>query len=340
MITLAIDAMGGDFAPNIVIQGTIKALISNKDLNINLYGDQKKIEDYLKETTTKNILNVIKTRLKIINTPLYLSMNAQNIREAIRDNTPYSMFVALRDVNQLSSIDGFITAGPTQALVLASYLIIGTLPGIKRISLALMFKSIDNRTRILTDAGANAEIKEENILDFAICANYLAQILLNIPEPKIKLLNIGIEPNKGRKMDVNIFKLLSNNPKINFQGNEEPNNFFNTEADILLSDGFTANMILKTYKGTAEMYKNNLKKMLTNNFYTKIISKIFLYKTIKNHFKKFNTDKTGGAILLGSTRIIIKAPGNSTSYSFYHTINQTIDLIKKNFLKKIIENFQ
>ncbi|MDV3141152.1 MAG: hypothetical protein Q8738_01170 [Candidatus Phytoplasma australasiaticum] len=80
--------------------------------------------------------------------------------------------------------------------------------------------------------------------------------------------------------------------------------------------------------------------MLTNNFYTKIISKIFFYKTIKNHFKKFNTDKTGGAILLGLTRIIIKAPGNSTSYSFYHTINQTIDLIKKNFLKKIIENFQ
>ncbi|MDV3158161.1 MAG: phosphate acyltransferase [Pigeon pea little leaf phytoplasma] len=341
MITLAIDAMGGDFAPQTVIQGTIKALIVNKNLNIYLYGIKTQIENYLQKIFTKDILNSIKTRLKIINTPLYLPMNAQNIREAIRDNIPYSMLVALRDVAaQQYPIDSFITAGPTQSLVLASYLIIGTLPSIKRISLALMFKSIDNRTRILTDAGANAEIKEENDLDFVICACFLAQTLLNIPNPKIKLLNIGVEPNKGRNMDINIFKLLSHNSNINFQGNEEPNNFFNTEADILISDGFTANMILKTYKGTVEMYKRNLKQILNSNLCTKIISKIFLEKNIRQHFQQFNTDKTGGAILLGLNKLIIKAPGNSTSNTFYQSINQTINLIKKNFLKKIIEKFQ
>ncbi|UQV27246.1 phosphate acyltransferase [Candidatus Phytoplasma asiaticum] len=341
MITLAIDAMGGDFAPKTVIQGTIEALIANQNLNIYLYGIQSQIEDCLQNIFTTNILNSIKTRLKIINTPLYLPMNAKNIREAIRDNLPYSMLVALKDTaNSKTSIDSFITAGPTQSLVLASYLIIGTLPSIKRISLALMFKSIDHRTRILTDAGANAEIKEENILDFVVCANFLAQTLLHIPNPKIKLLNIGTESNKGRNIDINIFKLLSNNPNINFQGNEEPNNFFNTEADILISDGFTANMILKTFKGTVEMYKRHLKQILTSNLCTQIISKIFLEKNIKKHFQQFNTDETGGAILLGLNKLIIKAPGNSTSNTFYQTINQTINLIKKNFLKKIIEKFQ
>ncbi|MDV3205335.1 MAG: phosphate acyltransferase PlsX [Weeping tea tree witches'-broom phytoplasma] len=339
MIRLSVDAMGGDFAPESIIAGVFQALLKVNDLFIYLYGDANKINDILKNISGSNNYQLLSQRIKIIHTPFYLDMGIKYVREEIRDNPKHSMFLALEAARK-NQVDGVISAGPTQALVLSSYLMIGTVGNMKRISLAPIFTSLDNKTRILLDAGANIETKPEDLLSFAICASVLAQDFLNISTPIVKLLNIGIEADKGRHLEIETFKLLKANPNIFFKGNEEPQNIFHTEADILLSDGYTSNILLKTHKGLTDMFGTVFKEVLTENLAKKIVSRVFFQKKIQTIFKKLDSKEIGGAILLGLNKIVIKAHGNSKSYAFYKAIMQAKLLVEQGFLAKILKKFQ
>ncbi|WBL31635.1 phosphate acyltransferase PlsX [Candidatus Phytoplasma sacchari] len=335
MIKLAIDAMGGDFSPEIVIKGVIKALKKEKSLNIFLYGDQKKIQNILDKENKNELSNIIKNRMFVIHTPYFLNMGITNIREELRDNPSNSLFLALKAAKN-NEVDGVVSAGPTQALILSSYLILEKFDYMNRIALAPIFSSIEkNKKKIILDAGANIDLKPKNILDFAICASIIYQELFKTPKPIVKLLNIGKEKNKGRIFEQETFNLLKKEKTIFFHGNEEPNNILNSEADILLSDGFTTNMILKSYEGAIEVLINSFKKIMSENFFKKIICKILFQKKIKKLKKKIDHKEIGGAIILGLKTIVIKAHGNAEYYSFYKAIIQAKKLIENKILNKI-----
>ncbi|NWN45606.1 phosphate acyltransferase PlsX [Candidatus Phytoplasma pruni] len=339
MIKIAVDAMGGDFAPDSIIKGSLKALSEEKDLYLYLYGDEPQIQKFLKKHISSELPESLQERLSIIHTPHYLDMGVKNIREEIRDNSQHSMFLALQAAKN-KEVDGVVSAGPTQALILASYLIIGTIQPMKRIALAIIFPSLDGRTRILLDAGANIEIKAENLLLFAIAASIVAQELFNIETPIVKMLNIGSEPHKGRNLEMETFDLLEKTPHVLFKGNEEPQNILYSEADVLLSDGFTSNMIVKTYKGAFGILMKNVKNVLTENWFKKIISKLLFQKKLQNIKKKLDSKEIGGAMILGLNKIVVKAQGNSDYYSFYNAILKAKKLIEKDFLTKLSQKIK
>lgn len=339
MIKLAIDAMGGDFAPKINILGTVKALLETSDLYVYIYGNQNKINNILNQYFTPQLIKFLKDkRMTIIHTDLYLNMDITNLREALNKQPQHSMFLALKAA-QKEKVDGVVSAGPTQALIFASYFIVKTLPFMKRVALAPFFSSLDGRTRILLDAGANVDVQPEQLLNYAICASVMAKELLGITQPKVKLLNIGIEKNKGRTLEKETYHLLQHDSRILFQGNEEPQNLLFTNADILLNDGFVLNMIIKSYEGAIDSTMQAFKKVLTDNYFLKIISKLFYAKKLKEMKKKMDHKEIGGAMLLGLKKIVVKAHGNSNDYAFYKAILQAKKLVQQNFIKKIAQQF-
>ncbi|KXT29293.1 fatty acid/phospholipid synthesis protein PlsX [Candidatus Phytoplasma oryzae] len=337
MIKLAIDAMGGDLAPEVVVKGVCKALKEEKLINIFLYGDQKKINYILNHMHPEELPKEITKKLFIIHTDYSLKMDIKNIREELRDNPHHSMFLALQAAKK-NKVEGVISAGPTQALVLSSYLIIGTINYLNRIALAPIFCSLkNNKKKIILDAGANIDIQPKKMVDFAICASVLAKELFKISKPMVKLLNIGKESMKGRNFEKETFNLLNKEKSIFFGGNEEPNNVLNSEADILLSDGFTTNILLKSYEGAIETLTHSFKEILSENFFKRIISGFLFKKKIKEFKKKIDNKELGGAILLGLKKTVIKVHGNTDAYSFYKSILQAKSLIEKNIFIKINE---
>ncbi|MBP5836045.1 phosphate acyltransferase PlsX [Candidatus Phytoplasma meliae] len=329
MIKIAVDAMGGDLAPLEIVKGACLALDQNPSLQIILYGDQRLITPII-----KNKSFFLNHQIIIKHTPYFLAMDDKNIRDQLKSKPNASLFLALQGALN-DEVQGVVSAGATQALVLASHLILKKMPLMQRIAIAPMFNSFDHRIRILLDAGANVELKPQHLLIFAYYATIIAQEILAIPHPQVKLLNIGQEPNKGRTVELETYQLLSQAKLIHFGGNEEPQNLLTTSADILLSDGFTANIALKTYEGAVLNFMNNIKQIMTKNLAKKIITKVCFQKELHNFKKQIDPREIGGAMLLGLNKIVIKAHGSSQAYSFCQAILQAQKMIKANINQKI-----
>ncbi|WP_200858678.1 phosphate acyltransferase PlsX [Candidatus Phytoplasma australiense] len=329
---IAVDAMGGDSAPLEIVKGSCLALEKNPLLEIVLYGDQTLITPIIE----KNRLNRFFEKKQIIikHTPHFLTMSDKNIRDQLKTKPDASLFLALRGALN-GEVKGVVSACGTQVLVLASHLILKKIPLMQRIAIAPIFKSFDNRVRILLDAGANVELKPQHLLVFAHYASIIAQEVLSIKNPQVKLLNIGHEANKGRLIDLETYQLLSQSSLINFGGNEEPQNLLTTSADILLSDGFTANIALKTYEGTALNFMKNIKQIMTQNSIKKIITKIYFQKELQKFKTKMDPREIGGAMLLGLNKVVIKAHGSSQAYAFCQAILQAQKMIAANINQKI-----
>jgi glycerol-3-phosphate acyltransferase PlsX len=329
VIKIAIDAMGGDFAPLEIVKGTFLALNKNKELHVVLYGNKQLITPFIEKTSFFG-----SNQITIKHTPYFLGSADKNIRDQLKQKPNISLFLAL-EAAQKDEVQGVVSAGATQTLVLASHLILKKMPLIQRIAIAPMFNSFDNRTRILLDAGANTELKPQHLHIFARYATIIAKEILAIANPQIKLLNIGTEPTKGRTLELETYQLLSQDSNLNFGGNEEPQNLLTTSADILLSDGFTANIALKTYEGTMFNFMNHLKTILTKNLIKKIVTKTLFQKSLKQFQKQLDPRQIGGAMLLGLNKIVIKAHGSSQAYAFCQAILQAQKLIKAQVNQKI-----
>ncbi len=334
MIKIAIDAMGGDFAPLEIVKGTLLALNKNKELHVVLYGNQKLITPLIEKTPFFG-----NNQITIKHTPYFLRSADKNIRDQLKATPNASLFLALEAAKQ-DEVQGVVSAGATQTLVLASHLILKKMPLMQRIAIAPMFNSFDNRTRILLDAGANTELKPQHLHTFANYATIIAKEILEIPNPQIKLLNIGTEPTKGRALELETYQLLSQDSNLNFGGNEEPQNLLTTSADILLSDGFTANIALKTYEGTMLNFMNHLKTILTKNLIKKMTTKTLFQKPLQQLKNQLDPRQIGGAMLLGLNKIVIKAHGSSQAYAFCQAILQAQKLIKAQVNQKIAHSLE
>ena len=325
MIRLAVDGMGGDYAPEPIVKGTLLALEKYDNIEITLFGDEEKMAPFLKQHP----------RLHVVHTPHYLEMGEKDPIKQYRQNKELSMFMAMQHVKDGFS-DAVVSAGPTQALVVGGHFIIRRMPQMKRVAIAPIIPSYDQRGRILLDSGANVDFKPEHLVDFAVYASIMAEKVLKRDKPKVALINIGTEDGKGREEDKETFKLLKENPHINFYGNLEPKEIFTTEADILLSDGFTSNIVMKTMEGTAKGLGQVLKREIKSSIFA-TIGALFMRNGLKRFKKSLDASEIGGALLMGFNAVVIKAQGASKTYGFFNGIRQAKEMVEANVIGLVTE---
>lgn len=326
MIRLAVDGMGGDHAPKEIVLGTLSALDTYKNIEVTLFGDEEKMAPYLKDHP----------RLKVIHTPDFFDMGEKGMMtpDKLKQFKDTSMIASLRYVYD-GYADAVISAGPTQMLVPASVLVVRRMKQMRGIAIAPFVPTVNGMPAILLDAGANIESKPEQMVSNAIYASVVLKEVFGVEKPKVGLINIGTEIGKGRTLEKETYDLLEKHPNIHFYGNLEPKEIIDGEAQVLLSDGFTANIVMKTMEGTAKAMGTILKRELTQSFFTKLVAGVFLKKRLKAFKKAMDPNEVGGAMIIGLRNIVIKAHGSSNAYAFQNAIRQAKSMVEKEVIQKV-----
>ena len=330
MIRIAIDAMGGDHAPQAVVAGVNQAIDAFMDIEIQLYGDPSQIKKYL----------TAQERVEIIATSQVIEGEDEPVK-AVRHKKDASMVVAARAVKE-GQADALLSAGNTGALLTAGLLVVGRMKGIERPGLMPIIPTINPESPqfILMDAGANAQSKPVYLHQYAILANHYCQTVLQIKQPRIALLNNGTEMSKGDDLRKEAYGLLSQERKIHFIGNIEAKDLLNGQADIVITDGFTGNADLKTLEGTAKGIFKLLKQTLkAGNFKTKL-GALLLKGQLKKMAYNFDDTRQGGAVLLGVNHPVIKAHGSANDQAIYHAIEQARMMVLARTIDRMRHAFQ
>ena len=323
MIKIAMDAFGGDNAPDEVIKGAEQAAKAY-DVEIILCGDETKLKERMKA------LNVTDSKISIRNADgiIKIEDNPTDIRTSKLNS---SMGVALQLVKN-GEADAFISAGSTAALVVGGTALVGRIKGVKRPSLAPIIPSM-NQSYILLDGGANVECRPEMLKQFAVMGSVYMDKIMNVQSPRVGLLNVGAEEEKGRELELETHKLLKEAP-VNFIGNIEGREAALGGCDVLVTDGFTGNIYLKTVEGMGKFMKLSLKKLFFKNIGTKIAA-AFTMKGIKELSNKMDYRETGGSPLLGTSKPVIKAHGSSDARAFKNAVRQAKEFIENNVIEEI-----
>jgi glycerol-3-phosphate acyltransferase PlsX len=327
MIKLAIDAVGGDFAPEQIVKGVNLAIKNHDDLELVLYGKSEEIKKYLKESP----------RITIVESPRVIDMGEHNPIAEVRNHRDSSLVMAFRAVRD-KEVDGVVTAGPTQCVIAAAHVHVGRIKGMKRCALCPTIPTFREGGTLMLDVGANTDIRPEHIAQYTQYANFYAQEVKGIKNPKIYLLNIGTEEGKGRELEQQTYELLSKLP-INFCGNVESKEILTTDADIIVTDGFTGNVFLKTTEGLGKFVKRTLTESLKKNIFTKI-GALGALPSIKKFSKAMDYKQYGGALFLGVKKPVVKAHGSSDEYLFYYTIKQSQKFVESRAVEKMKEEFE
>ncbi|MGV3465747.1 MAG: phosphate acyltransferase PlsX, partial [Heyndrickxia sp.] len=310
---IAIDAMGGDHAPKEIVLGVNKAIEAFKDVEILLYGVESQINQYLQPNS----------RVKVIHTDEVITGTDEPVK-AVRRKKDASMVLMAQAVAN-GEADACISAGNTGALMASGLFIVGRIEGIDRPALAPTLPTIDGKGFVMLDLGANAEAKPEHLVQFAIMGSIYANKVRGINNPRVGLLNIGTEEKKGNELTKNAFELLKETD-INFVGNIESRELLNGPADVVVTDGFTGNMVLKSIEGTASSVFSLLKKTLTSSFKSKIAA--LLVKSDLLELKNMmDYSEYGGAGLFGIKAPVIKAHGSSNANALYNAVRQAREMV-------------
>lgn len=325
---IAVDAMGGDFAPKITVLGSMEAIQRYKDIEIVLFGDEEKIKPYL----TNN------ERISIVHTDKYLDMGEKDPVRAVRSGVDYSMLLAMKACKN-GECDAMVSAGPTQVVIVGAHLIVKRMKQMQRVALAPIVPSLDGKGKIILDCGANVELKPEHIDQIAFFASVMAKCVFGYENPKVALINIGSEPGKGREVDKETFEVLKNDERLNFVGNIEPKEMFYSDCPIFVNDGFTGNILVKSIEGASKMFGDALKQEIKKSFWAKITYP-FYKKSLKKFKKRFDTSEVGGAMVCGVNVPIVKAHGNSDAYAFSNAIKQVRSMVEQDVIKKVMEGFE
>jgi len=332
ILEIALDAMGGDYAPLETVKGAIEAIGENKNIRVILVGKEELInKELLKYSYDED-------RIKVQNATEVIEMDEKTSPTvAVRSKKDASMNVALEMVKKDEAM-ACISAGNTGALMTASQLKLKRIKGVLRPAITTVFPANDNKHIVLLDAGANADCKPEYLDQFATMANEYAKVLLNIEDPRIGLLNIGEEDGKGNELTKTAFYLLKENKNINFCGNIETREMTNGTVDVVVTDGFTGNIVLKTAEGTVHFMKNIIKDGVNKSLLAKI-GALLMSSVFKEMKKQSDSSEYGGALFMGLNGISIKAHGNSDSKAIKNAILVGNKFAENNFiesLKKVI----
>lgn len=305
---IGIDAMGGDHAPSEIVKGAIEAL-KETDAEVVLYGDETAISSVLSQLTyDKNRVSIKHTSERI--------ENDDKPVQAIRRKKDASMVVGLNDLKE-KSLDAFVSAGNTGALLAGALFKVGRIKGIDRPAICTVYPTM-NGASVLVDAGANAECKVNNLLEFAFMGDLYAQKIIGISNPKIGLANIGAEETKGTPLYIQTHEALKKMP-LNFVGNVEGRDIPNGVVDVIVADGFTGNIILKLTEGVALSLMKGLKESILSNFKGKL-GGMLLKGNLKSFKKKLDYTEYGGAPMLGVEGLVVKAHGSSNAKALKNAV--------------------
>lgn len=314
---LAIDAMGGDHAPEQIIAGVNRALKDMPDLELLIFGDQAKIAPLLEESA----------RAEIVHAPDVILGTDEPVRAVRRKKDSSLVMMAQAVADQQAA--ACVSAGNTGALMAAGLFVVGRIEGVERPALAPTFPTVDGAGFVMLDAGANSDAKPEHLLQYAVMGSVYAEKVRGIKKPRVGLLNIGTEEKKGNDLTKAAYKLLSDAPDLHFIGNVESRELLNGVADVVVTDGFTGNMVLKTIEGSALSIFSMLKTALTASTKSKI-GALLLKDELRGLKNKMDYAEYGGAGLFGLKAPVIKAHGSSDANAFYHAIEQAHKMAQGN----------
>ena len=333
-ISIAIDAMGGDNSPNKTIEG-IKFFLeknnSSNDFTINLFGKKKILEETLKK------YKINSNNINIFNCDLVISDDSSPL-SAIKNSKNSSMWNCINHQLEKKS-DISLSAGNTGVLLVISRLILKMIDKVSKPALAGLWPN-QKGMNIVLDLGANIECNEQNLIDFAELGSALYKSLFPKDKPKVSLLNVGSEEIKGTEILKNTSKKLkdlSSDENFIYNGYIEGNQIMDGDSNVIVTDGFTGNVALKTAEGTAKFITNNLKKTLTSNFFT-YISLLFSYFSLKKFKDKLDPRKYNGAIFLGLNGLVVKSHGGTDSKGFSYSIDLCYKIVKGNLMSQIKRN--
>ncbi len=319
--------MGGDDGPSTTINGIYQASKIYPNVTFRLFGNEKLALEEIKNYS--DFCN-----FSIIHTDEHIKSDDEPVN-ALRKLKKSSLRLAVNDVNEKKS-DGLVSAGNTGALMAISKFVLKTLPGVNRPAIAGLMPTLRGETVIL-DLGANIDCTYVNLVQFALMGEIFSKSLLGITNPKIGILNVGSEEIKGNAVVKQTFEFLENlSSKINFCGFIEGNDINKGIVDVVVTDGFSGNIALKTAEGVAELILSFLK----NSYKSSLVSKIgyVLSKPALNRFKaRIDPRKYNGAVLLGLNGIVVKSHGGTDAFGFSNAVSAAVSLIENDYNNAIRE---
>ena len=322
---IALDAMGGDHAPKEIVEGALLALTLYPDLEkIYLVGKTEEIEPHINSDHQK---------IEIIQASEVIEMD-DHPALAYRKKKDASMTVAARLVKE-GKADALISAGNTGGQMTASLFVMGRIKGISRPGIATVLPSLQGYM-LLLDAGANADASAENLKQFAMMGSIYAEKILKKDKPKVALINIGSEKTKGNELTIKAYEELEKMEGINFTGNIEGREIPEGQADVIIADGFTGNIVLKLMEGMGKSLSTMLKNEITSSFIAKI-GALLMKDALLGFKKKLDYKEIGGAPLLGVDGISIICHGSSDRTAIQNAIRVAIECKKENYIGEIKE---
>lgn len=327
-----IDAMGGDNAPQAPVLGGIAA---NREygVDITLVGRGEEILQVLHD----NGIDKLPDGVEIAHASEVVEM-CDNPANAFREKKDSSLTVGLNLLKE-GKADAFVSAGSTGAILSAATLLVKRIRGIRRAALAPVIPT-GNGGAVLVDCGANAECSPEYLLQFAYMGAYYAEHVLHRPEPKVGLLNIGVEPSKGTELQRQTYErlmLAKQEGRINFVGNVEAREAVEGAVDVIVADGYSGNIFLKTIEGSAKYLMGQIKGLFLANFVTKLAA-LAVKKGVTQLKKRMSADEVGGTALLGIAKPVIKAHGSSGDYAIKNAVRQAMQVSQSGIVDNIAAN--
>lgn len=315
-LTLALDIMGGDFGPHIILPAALNSLLENPNLHLILCGPIELLEAWYDKQTPD-----IQIRSQLSDCQQVVAMDEAPIA-ALRNKKDSSMRRMLNLVEQ-GQADGCVSAGNTGALLAMAYHVLKMLPGVHRPALISLMPTVDNGKVYLLDLGANVDCDSEVLFQYAVMGSVLAELVGKLDKPKVGLLNVGSEQNKGNERVKSTAKMLRESSSIHYIGYVEGNDIFSQKADVIVTDGFAGNIALKSCEGLTKLVINEVKKASNQNWLNRILAKIAL-PLLRNIYLRMNPDQYNGASLIGLRGIVVKSHGNASSEAFLYAIRQAV----------------
>ena len=326
---LVVDCFGGDKGCAAVVGGVLRAAETRSDLRFVLVGDEKQIRAELPASFD---------RAEIVHAPDTVTGNDKPI-DAIRLKPDSSMVKAVRTLREDPEADGLISVGPTGVLIAAATLRIGRIDGVRRPAFCPILPTMNGGIVGICDSGANVECTPEMLLQFAVMGSEYLKAAFGITSPRVALLNVGTEAEKGDDLHRDAYQLLNSAGQINFVGNMESRDLLSGKYDLVACDGFSGNVLVKTTEGTALALLKKIKK----DIYSKGIYKfgaLFMKKMFEEEKRFMNYQNYGGSVLLGTEKIVIKGHGSSDATAVCRCVEQAAAMLGSDLNAKIEEKLK
>lgn len=327
-IKIVVDAMGGDYAPEVPVQGAVEALQENTNISIVLVGRTDAIKEQLAKYTYD------KERIEIVHAEEVIGFDEPPVM-AVRKKKDSSIVVGMKLVKK-GEADAFVSAGSTGAILVGGQMIVGRIKGIERAPLAPLIPTAKGPA-LLIDCGANVDARASHLVQFAQMGSIYMKHVVGVDNPKVAIVNIGAEEEKGNQLVKETYPLLKECKDINFTGSIEARDIPKGDADVIVCEAFVGNVILKLYEGLAGTLLSKVKQGLMSTLRSKI-GALLIKPALKKTMKEFNTDDHGGAPLLGLRGLVVRTHGSSNAKDVKMGILQCVQFTEEQINEKIKEN--